>query len=44
MITNDIRLYYAHHWKAAEEIKIQYGSVSSSEDMDMKIPVPVSFG
>ena len=40
MITNDIRIILCTSLEAAEEIKIQYGSVSCSEDIDMKIPVP----
>tara|TARA_Y100000389_G_C17454858_1_gene517406 strand:+ start:64 stop:1308 length:1245 start_codon:yes stop_codon:yes gene_type:complete len=40
MITNDIRLVLCTSLEAAEEIKIQYGCVSSSDDMDLKIPVP----
>jgi cell division ATPase FtsA len=40
MITNDIRIILCTSLEAAEEIKVQYGSVSSNEDMDMKIPVP----
>ncbi len=40
MITNDIRIILCTSLEAAEEIKIQYGSVVSEVDMDMKIPVP----
>ena len=40
MITNDIRIILCTSLEAAEEIKVQYGSVSSTEDMSMKIPVP----
>jgi len=40
MITNDIRIILCTSLEAAEEIKIQYGCVSSNQDMDLKIPVP----
>jgi cell division protein FtsA len=40
MITNDIRIILCTSLDAAEQIKIQYGSVSSNDDMDLKIPVP----
>ena len=40
MITNDIRIILCTSLDAAEEIKIQYGAVSSDNDMDVKIPVP----
>ena len=40
MITNDIRIILCTSLEAAEEIKIQFGCVSSSNDMDLKIPVP----
>tara|TARA_Y100001958_G_C21207071_1_gene533079 strand:- start:495 stop:1739 length:1245 start_codon:yes stop_codon:yes gene_type:complete len=40
MITNDIRIILCTSLDAAEEIKIQYGAVSSDEDVDIKIPVP----
>ena len=40
MITNDIRIILCTSLDAAEQIKIQYGCVSSDQDMDLKIPVP----
>ena len=40
MITNDIRIILCTSLDAAEEIKIQYGCVSSDSDTDVKIPVP----
>ena len=40
MITNDIRIILCTSLDAAEEIKIQYGCVSSNNDTDAKIPVP----
>ena len=40
MVTNDIRIILCTSLNAAEEIKIQYGCVSSNSDMDVKIPVP----
>ena len=40
MITNDIRIILCTSLDAAEQIKIQYGCVSSNQDMDLKIPVP----
>ena len=40
MITNDIRIILCTSLDAAEEIKIQYGCVSSDNNMDIKIPVP----
>ena len=40
MVTNDIRIILCTSLDAAEEIKIQYGCVSSNSDMDVKIPVP----
>ncbi len=40
MITNDIRIILCTSLEAAEEIKIQYGCVSSDAIMDIKIPVP----
>ena len=40
MITNDIRIILCTSLDAAEEIKIQYGCVSSNSDTDVKIPVP----
>jgi cell division protein FtsA len=40
MITNDIRIILCTSLEAAEEIKIQYGCVSSDDDMNLKIPVP----
>ena len=40
MITNDIRIILCTSLDAAEEIKIQYGAVSSDNDLDVKIPVP----
>jgi len=40
MITNDIRIILCTSLDAAEEIKIQYGAVSSDKDVDVKIPVP----
>ena len=40
MITNDIRIILCTSLDAAEEIKIQYGCVTSNSDMDLKIPVP----
>jgi len=40
MITNDIRIILCTSLDAAEQIKIQYGCVSSNEDMNLKIPVP----
>ena len=40
MITNDIRIILCTSLDAAEEIKIQYGAVSSDNDVDVKIPVP----
>ena len=40
MITNDIRIILCTSLDAAEQIKIQYGCVSSDPDMDLKIPVP----
>ena len=40
MITNDIRIILCTSLVAAEEIKIQYGCVSSDSDTDLKIPVP----
>ncbi len=40
MITNDIRIILCTSLDAAEEIKIQYGCVSSDNDTDVKIPVP----
>ena len=40
MITNDIRIILCTSLDAAEQIKIQYGCVSSDQDMNLKIPVP----
>ena len=40
MITNDIRIILCTSLDAAEEIKIQYGAVSSENDVEIKIPVP----
>ncbi len=40
MITNDIRIILCTSLDAAEQIKIEYGCVSSDQDMDLKIPVP----
>ena len=40
MITNDIRIILCKSLDAAEQIKIQYGCVSSDEDINLKIPVP----
>ena len=40
MVTNDIRIILCTSLDAAEEIKIQYGCVSSDSDTDVKIPVP----
>ena len=40
MVTNDIRIILCTSLDAAEEIKIQYGAVSSDNDVDVKIPVP----
>ena len=40
MITNDIRIILCTSLEAAEEIKIQFGCVSSEKDMDLRIPVP----
>jgi cell division protein FtsA len=40
MITNDIRIILCTSLDAAEQIKIQYGCVSSNQDRDLKIPVP----
>ena len=40
MITNDIRIISCTSLDAAEQIKIEYGCVSSDQDMDLKIPVP----
>tara|TARA_B100000035_G_C21021888_1_gene564407 strand:+ start:31 stop:1275 length:1245 start_codon:yes stop_codon:yes gene_type:complete len=40
MVTNDIRIILCTSLDAAEEIKIQYGAVSSDNDTDVKIPVP----
>ena len=40
MITNDIRIILCTSLDAAEQIKIEYGCVSSDQDMDLIIPVP----
>ena len=40
MITKDIRIILSTSLEAAEEMKIQFGSVSSDVDTDIKIPVP----
>ena len=40
MITNDIRIILCTSLDAAEQIKIQYGCVSTDQDKDLKIPVP----
>ena len=40
MITKDIRIILSTSLEAAEEMKIQYGSVASDSDTDIKIPVP----
>ena len=40
MITNDIRIILCTSLSAAEEIKIQYGCVTSDIDLEVKIPVP----
>jgi cell division protein FtsA len=40
MITNDIRIILCTSLDAAEQIKIEYGCVSSDQDIDLKIPVP----
>ena len=40
MITKDIRIILSTSLEAAEEMKIQFGSVSPNVDTDIKIPVP----
>ena len=40
MITKDIRIILSTSLEAAEEMKIQFGSVSSDVDTDIRIPVP----
>jgi len=40
MITKDIRIILSTSLEAAEEMKIQFGSVASNVDTDIKIPVP----
>ena len=40
MITKDIRIILSTSLEAAEEMKIQFGSVAPDVDTDIKIPVP----
>ncbi len=40
MVTNDIRIILCTSLNAAEEIKIQYGSVSINDENNIQIPVP----
>lgn len=40
MITKDIRIILSTSLEAAEEMKIQFGSVAPNVDTDIKIPVP----
>ena len=40
MITKDIRIILSTSLEAAEEMKIQFGSVAPDVDADIKIPVP----
>ena len=40
MITKDIRIILSTSLEAAEEMKIQFGSVAHDVDTDIKIPVP----